>query len=153
MKLSKHFSLDEAIFSETAARVGLTNIPSQEVQLNMMKAAQFLEQFREHINKPINITSWYRSQELNELIPGSSKTSAHVTGLAIDCNVLGISPCMLCKLASEFFKEYDQIIHEYGRWMHISFDTRNRKQNLTIFKHPSKRYVRGFLTQREYTLS
>lgn len=27
--------------------------------------------------------------------------------------------------------QYDQLIHEFGRWVHIGFDDNNRRQNLT----------------------
>jgi zinc D-Ala-D-Ala carboxypeptidase len=155
MNLSEHFTLEEATLSETAARLGIVNLPSEEVQLNMMFAAVCLEKLRAFIGKSILITSWYRSPTLNLKIPGSSKTSAHTLGYAIDCNIQGITPLNLCKISVEFFNKnniiFDQIIHEYGRWMHVSFDPRGRKECLTIFKNDlDKKYLSGLLTESQY---
>jgi zinc D-Ala-D-Ala carboxypeptidase len=147
MNLSPHFTLEEATFSDTAARLGIYNIPDDQVLNNMVIAAGLLEDLRKVLGKPISINSWYRSEELNENIPGSSKTSAHTSGFAIDCKVIGMNVLDLCKLAAKACPMYDQIIHEYGRWMHISFSPKNRKQQLTIFKGTG--YKSGLLTEAE----
>ena len=156
MNLSPHFSLDEATVSDTAVRLGISNIPDDTILGNMIIAANNMEVLRECLgNKVINVTSWYRSPTLNIVIPGSSKTSSHQVGYAIDCSVAGLSPLELCYIAKECFIKkgikVDQIIHEYGRWMHISFDPRARGEYLTIFKNNSgKKYMAGFLTEKEY---
>jgi hypothetical protein len=41
------------------------------------------------------------------------------------------------------------MIHEYGRWMHISFAPEMRQQSLTIYK-PEGKYKMGILTEAEY---
>jgi hypothetical protein len=41
------------------------------------------------------------------------------------------------------------MIHEYGRWMHISFAPEMRQQSLTIYK-PEGKYKIGILTEEEY---
>lgn len=151
MQLSAYFTLEEATFSETASRLGISNQPNDIQLANMKIAAAKLDVLRSEIDKPIRVSSWLRNGALNAAIPGSSKTSAHVNGWAIDCTVSGLSPLELCKLASTICGEYDQIIHEYGSWMHISFDPKNRKQKLTIFKNNlGKKYIEGLLTEQEY---
>lgn len=156
MNLSDHFSLDEATISDTAARLGIDNNPNPTILNNMVEAAKGLEILREYIgNKVINVTSWFRCPALNIVIPGSSKTSAHQYGYAIDCTVSGMTPLELCLIAKECYAskgiKVDQIIHEYGRWMHISFDPRGRQDYITIFKNNSgKKYVAGLLTEKEY---
>lgn len=151
MQLSGYFSLEEATFSDTAARLGIDNQPNTVQLSNMIIAAKNLDLLRTKVDRPIRISSWLRNGALNAAIPGSSKTSAHMEGWAIDCTVSGITPLELCKLASDLYSDYDQIIHEYGSWMHISFDPKNRKQNLTIFKNnKGKKYVEGLLTEQEY---
>lgn len=156
MNLSNNFSLDEATVSDTAARLGIDNTPDPKSLANMVEAAKYMEILRTFLgNKVINVTSWYRSPVLNIVIPGSSRTSAHQIGYAIDCTVTGLSPLGLCIKAKECFDyhniAYDQIIHEYGKWMHISFDPKSRKQCLTIFKNNAgKKYIKGLLTEQEY---
>jgi hypothetical protein len=41
------------------------------------------------------------------------------------------------------------MIHEFGRWTHISFAPEMRQQALTIFK-PDNKYKAGILTADEY---
>lgn len=151
MQLSAYFTLEEATFSETASRLGINNQPN-EVQLSNMKAAASkLDLLRSSIDRPIRVSSWLRNGTLNAAIPGSSRTSAHMEGWAIDCTASGLTPLDLCIVASQICEDYDQIIHEYGSWMHISFDPKNRKQRLTIFKNnQGKKYIGGLLTQQEY---
>lgn len=157
MNLSPNFTLEEATVSDTAARLGIDNQPDAVSLANMIDTASKLELLRAYLGKPIHTTSWYRSPVLNIVIPGSSRTSAHMTGYAVDCHVSGLSALELCKEAARFFDSnnipYDQIIHEYGKWMHISFTPTYRRQTLTIFKNNSgKKYVAGLLTEKEYNL-
>ena len=42
--LSENFTLDEFVFSQTAARLGIDNTPSPEVLANLKRLAQALEQ-------------------------------------------------------------------------------------------------------------
>ena len=152
MQLSGYFTLEEATFSSTAARLGIDNYPNAKQLSNMVQAAKKLDLLRSHVDKSIKVNSWLRTGPLNAAIPGSSKTSAHMDGWAIDCSASDITPLELCRIASDLYPEFDQIIHEYGSWMHISFDPKNRKQCLTIFKNnQGKRYIEGLLTQQEYT--
>jgi zinc D-Ala-D-Ala carboxypeptidase len=153
-QLSKSFSLREATVSDTAARHGIDNQPDSKQLQNMIYAAEKLQLVRDFLGEPLLITSWLRTAELNAIIPGSSKTSAHMEGYAIDCHVGSMSPYLLCTKVHKFLKdngiEFDQIIHEYGSWMHISFDHKNRGQLLTIFKAPGKSYISGILTKEQY---
>jgi hypothetical protein len=41
------------------------------------------------------------------------------------------------------------MIHEFGRWMHISFAPEMRQQELTIFR-PENKYKPGILTEEQY---
>ena len=59
-----------------------------------------------------------------------------------------MTPYELCKRVIGMNIDFDQIIYEYGRWMHISFDPANRKEVLTKFEGP---YKKGLLTEEEYT--
>jgi zinc D-Ala-D-Ala carboxypeptidase len=152
--LSKSFSLQEATISETAVRNGISNEPDDRQLANMIAAADSLQLLRDYLKEPILITSWLRTAELNELIPGSSKTSSHMDGFAIDCHVSSMSPMELCKVTKRFLDDkgipFDQIIYEYGAWMHVSFDPKNRRQTLTIFKATGKSYLPGIITREQY---
>ena len=148
MQLSDHFSLAEATFSETAARLGVSNQPSTLQLENMKHAAQQLEKVRE-LTGSLKVNSWLRLPAVNAAVPGSSGKSSHMDGFAIDVSCAAHTPYALCQLVKKAGIKFDQMIHEYGRWMHISFAPEMRQQELTIFK-PEGKYKPGTLTEAEY---
>lgn len=147
MQLSEHFSLDEATYSETAVRLGISNQPSEKQLENMKIAAAGLEQLRA-VSGPLHINSWLRLPEVNVAV-GGSKVSSHMDGWAIDVSSTKFTPIQLCHEVEKLGIKFDQIIHEFGRWMHISFAPEMRQQKLTIFK-PEGKYKPGILTEAEY---
>lgn len=147
MNLSEHFSLDEATYSETAIRLGIPNLPSELQLANMKHAAACLEPLRA-VTGPLRINSWLRLPDVNVAV-GGSKVSSHMDGFAIDVSSSTMTPIQLCRKVEELGLKFDQIIHEYGRWMHISFAPEMRQQKLTIFK-PEGKYKPGVLTEAEY---
>lgn len=123
MKLSPHFTLEEAIASQTAARAGISNDPTLDVTQNMKKAAAGMEQVRAELNQNlIYVSSWFRCLELNRLL-GSKDTSAHVSGFAIDftCPTYSDVDGVIRKIIASKI-QYQQIIREYDRWVHIAFN-------------------------------
>lgn len=134
MNISEHITYREATASQTAIRLGIENIPSGE-QVEAMKivAEKCFEPARKWWNKPIAVSSFFRSQKLNSEI-GGSKTSQHCKGEAIDMDAGSNADN---KLLYEWCKEnllFDQLIWEYGdstgpAWVHISFTAKNRNRN------------------------
>lgn len=147
MNLSEHFSLEEATYSETAIRLGINNQPSDAQLENMKIAAAGMEQVRA-LTGALRINSWLRLPEVNVAV-GGSKISSHMDGWAIDCSSSKLSPYDICKLVEGSGIKFDQMIHEFGRWMHISFAPEMRMQKLTIYK-PENKYKAGILTEAEY---
>ena len=147
MQLSKHFTLDEATYSETAVRMHIDNQPSTLQLENMKHAAACLEPLRE-VTGPLRINSWLRLPDVNVAV-GGSKVSSHMDGWAIDVSSTKMTPIELCHKVEELGIKFDQMIHEFGRWMHISFAPEMRQQKLTIFK-PEGKYKPGILTEAEY---
>jgi len=135
MKLSPNFSLEELTFSQVASRRGLNNTPSEKVKDNLERLAFFLEQVRKLFNKPLLISSGYRSREVNEAV-GGSKASQHCEGCAADFNVKGMSPNAVVRAIVDANIPYDQVILEFDSWIHISIPTVKgvapRKQALII---------------------
>ena len=135
MKLSPNFSLQELTFSQIAARRGLDNTPPPKVKDNLERLAFFLEQVRKLFNKPLLISSGYRSREVNEAV-GGSKTSQHCEGCAADFNVKGMSPNAVVRAIVDNGVPYDQVILEFDSWIHISIPNIKgatpRKQALII---------------------
>lgn len=149
MQLSDHFSLDEATFSETAVRLGINNQPSPEQLENMKIVAENMEKVRTLLGKGIRVNSWLRLPEVNVAV-GGSKISSHMDGWAVDFTCAGFGdPYAVCKAIEASDIKYDQMIHEFGRWTHISFAPAMRMQAMTIFK-PDNKYKVGILTADEY---
>lgn len=142
MNLSPHFTLAEAIASQTAARRGWDNNPPQAVLADMKIAAQGMEKARAILNnKPILISSWYRSPQLNKAVKGA-KNSAHMTGWAIDFICPGFGNVReVCRALAYSGLGFDQIIYEFDSWCHISFDPKMRGDVLTINKRGTYRGI------------
>ena len=114
---------------------------------NMKTAAGHLEEVR-NVTGPMRVNSWLRLPDVN-LAVGGSKVSSHMDGWAIDCSSSAHTPYALCQLVIKAGIKFDQMIHEYGRWMHISFAPEMRQQALTIYK-PEGKYKPGIWTEAEY---
>jgi len=147
MNLSEHFSLEEATYSETAIRMNINNQPDERQLANMKSAAKQLEAIR-NVTGALRVNSWLRLPDVNVAV-GGSKVSSHMDGWAIDCSSSAHTPYALCQLVIKAGIKFDQMIHEYGRWMHISFAPEMRQQALTIYK-PEGKYKPGIWTEAEY---
>lgn len=134
----KEFTLSELTRSDTAKRLGLDNVPTGKTLKALESTANNMVRVKELLCfQPVYVTSGYRSPELNKHIPGSSDTSAHTLGYAVDfkCSEYVTPLEVAAKIASsDIMKDVDQLIYEYGSWVHISFDPRKRGQVLTIDK-------------------
>lgn len=130
MQISKNFSLKEMLVTST----GIPNVPSDKEIENMKTlAVKILQPLREYMNRPVIITSGYRSYEVNKAVKGS-KTSQHMKGEAAD---ISAGNRTLNKKMYEFIRdnlEFDQLIEYDYRWIHVSYTTEhtNRKQELVI---------------------
>lgn len=68
---------------------------------------------------PVHVVSGFRPPKLNGLLGGSS-TSQHQYGQAADIVVSGHSPLEVACWLRDHVKAYDQLIHEFGEWVHVS---------------------------------
>lgn len=139
MRLTAHFSLEEFTTSQQAIRLGLDNTPPEDVIDNLRALASYLEDLRAWLgDRAIFISSGYRSPELNQLVGGAPE-SAHMRGYAVDIVTPPQPALTLCRGVVNFDHPFDQVIHEYGAWCHVSIDPRARRQQLTICKGGSYR--------------
>jgi zinc D-Ala-D-Ala carboxypeptidase len=141
MQLSPNFTLAEFTLSQTASRLNIENTPSTDVVKNLILTANGMEEVRKLLNsKPILISSGYRGVALNTAVKGS-KSSQHTTGEACDftCPSFG-TPADIVKAIVNSDIKYDQIILEFGSWVHISFSPKNRKQALIIDSNGTREY-------------
>ena len=145
-RISKHISYKEATRSITALRLGIDNKPF-EYELGNMKAVaeNIFEPLRKWVGGAIKVTSFFRSEKLNQAIGGSA-TSQHCQGRAID-----IDDVYGHKTNAEMFHyikdnlDFDTIIWEFGTddnpdWIHVSYvsNERNRGRVLKAIKENGK---------------
>jgi len=130
MKLSKNLTVGEATKSATAIKNGISNKPSGEHFSSLMAIARNVFQpVRDYFDEPINVSSGYRSQALNDLIGGASG-SQHSKGEALD-----LDGSVENSLIFEYIKnhlEFDQLIWEFGDdenpdWVHVSYKSENNR--------------------------
>ena len=140
MKLTENLSLAEVTKSATAIRKGITNTPSATHLIALKEVSKNIFQpCREHFGKPLAVTSGYRSEELNEAIGGSSKTSQHSKGEALDLDADvfgGFSNAELFNYIKDHL-DFDQLIWEFGNnnnpaWVHCSYKTRGNRNEVLI---------------------
>jgi zinc D-Ala-D-Ala carboxypeptidase len=139
MRLSPHFYLAELARTDT----GLDNTPPEYILDRLFFLAYNMERVREVLrNKPINITSGWRSDAVNEAV-GGVKNSDHRNAYVCDfkCPAFG-SPYEICKEILLSRMKFDQLIQERGKWVHISFAPVMRRQVLTLPKIGNK-YLSG----------
>jgi zinc D-Ala-D-Ala carboxypeptidase len=137
--ISKHITLKEATYSATGEAKKIDNSPTAEHLASMkLLAEKVFEPVREWYGKPIKINSFYRSKALNMAIPGSSLTSQHSLGQAMDIDTAADNKKLFDYIKANL--DFDQMIWEFGTnenpdWVHVSYKaTGNRKQILRAKK-------------------
>lgn len=133
--MTPNFTLAEL----TVTTTGLVNTPNADQLANIERLAATLERVRKVLGgKPLLVTSAFRSPAVNRAV-GGAPTSSHVHGLAADftCPRYG-SPLQVCMAIEESGIEFDQLIHEYGRWVHLGIGPRERGEVLTIDKRGTR---------------
>ena len=129
--LTAHFLIEDVTNSFTGTRKGIDNTLPLELEGNVLRAAQGMEEIRSVLgDNPVTIHSWYRCADLNAAVGGVGH-SAHMEGFAVDfvCPAFG-QPVDIVKAVIASNVRYDKIIQE-GNWVHVSFDPQLRMQVMT----------------------
>jgi putative chitinase len=129
MLLSPHFSLEEFTLSSKALSMGVENTPTPEHLENLKRLAARMEEVRALFDRAIEITSGYRNPVINAAV-GGVPTSAHALGHAADFHVDGLHDLDTAKRIRDSALDFDQLIYEKNRCVHIGFDPRMRRQVL-----------------------
>ncbi len=127
-QLTAHFALEELACTQHRE---FDNTPPPEVVATLRNTAAQMEGVRRLLGgKVISVSSGYRCRALNRAVSGA-RTSAHLSGHAVDFNCYGFGPPLaVCRAIAESDLRFDQLIEE-GTWVHMSFDPRMRRQVLT----------------------
>jgi len=144
MNLSRNFSLQELIKSDTAVRLDIDNNPNaNQIEKLKLLCENILQPVRDHFG-PVTVTSGYRSPDLCLKI-GSSVNSQHCKAEACDFECPGKDNAVV---ADWIYKnlDFDQVILEFyvpgepnSGWVHCSYvSEKPRKQFLRAFKEEGK---------------
>lgn len=141
MNLTENFTLEELTHTDHRK---FDNTPNDAELANLTRLAEFLEQVRKILGKPIFVNSAFRSKLVNDAV-GSKDTSQHRLGCACDIRVVGMTPDEVVKAVIASGLPYDQIIREFDRWTHLSvpnsIHNEPRKQALIIDKSGTRLYA------------
>lgn len=144
MNISKNVTLDEAIYSSTAIRLGLENKPTLTQIARMVNTSETIIEplIKRFGSRNIHINSFFRNELVNKAV-GGSPTSQHRLGEAVDLDALrDVDNMDIAKWAIKNIN-FDQIIFEFKQdngkwaWIHISTklnQTKNRKMILEAKK-------------------
>ena len=138
MNLGAHVTLKEFQASGIATLRNLNNeMNESQIASAKLLCENVFEPLRIYLNTPIQISSGFRSVQVNKMIGGAS-TSQHTKGEAMDLQI-GAKGFHYIKDKLNF----DQLIWEFGNdenpaWVHVSFSSRNRKQVLKATKKNGK---------------
>lgn len=119
-KLSKNFDWIEFESKDGAV------MPS-DIRTNIQALVKELEVLRSAINKPIKISSGYRSPQQNEKVGGKSQ-SYHMKGMAVDFYVPGMTTKEIRDIIEKLISEGKMKqggIGKYSTWVH--YDNRGTK--------------------------
>lgn len=138
--VSRSFRLSEFLRSETAVRRGLDNTPPAAVLANLTNVlGPGMQRVRDLLETPVQITSGYRSPEVNRAVGGSS-ASQHTLGLAADfISPQFGNPRAICRFLTQHYAivRWDQLIYE-GTWVHISFIPAGQPRGQVLTAHFSQ---------------
>lgn len=140
MNLSEHFTKEEFQHSDKADECGIVN----EMDVAQMTAAivlceTVLEPLREHLDRPIHISSGFRCPKLNMRVGGAA-TSQHTKGQAVDITVPGTAPQEVFDVIKKNIP-YDQVIQENNEWVHVSYRENPRFEALKATRNSAGRMI------------
>ena len=118
----EHFSWSEMTRTSTK----LLNVPGEaQVRGLITLCTLVLDPLREHLGRPVQVISAYRSPAVNARVGGASG-SVHVDGLAADLKVAGMSAAELARAVLASGVPFDQLIWyapERGGHIHVGLRT------------------------------
>lgn len=126
--------MEEFTRSETAERLGISNIPGNREQLAIVHlCTKLLQQLRDIYGGPIRINSGYRCPELNKAVGGVA-TSQHGKGEAADLSIDGKARELL-ELIEEHHLPFDQaILYRKQNFLHVSLKMEGENREQIIVK-------------------
>ena len=134
MNITKNFTLEEFVHSDTAIAKGIKNEPGSREKLAITNlCAKLLQPLREAIGKSISINSGYRCPELNKAV-GGVPTSQHVKGEAADLHIEGKAGYLLEVLEDSGLLFDQAILYRHKNFLHVSLKLEGEQRKQIIIK-------------------
>lgn len=153
-KISKYISYREATYSRRAIALGIKNDPNEkQLKIITYLGVEFFDKLREFFKTPIYISSFFRTEALNEAVGGAvySDHMALDDSAGIDIDMDGKSGPTNNRVFHYILgnMHFYKLIAEFPvngklRWLHVSYSTddeKNRERNTYIAKMVGKRKV------------
>lgn len=136
MILTKNFSLEEMYRSDTARRCGIDNKPQTEEVVENLRALclEVLQPLRDHLGKPVVVSSGYRCKDLNRKV-GGVENSQHLKGEAADIKVRDREELIDVMRYIMDETDFDQLIREKSgstEWVHVSHKRNGNNRRLVL---------------------
>lgn len=109
----------------TAAEMDPRGEADADDKANLRLVARLLDCVREAIDRPIIVTSGYRSPDHNAAV-GGVPNSAHVLGWAVDVKSPGMKPSDLADAIEAVTPGFDQLI-VYAGHVHVGYGPQIRR--------------------------
>ena len=136
MKLTKNFSLEEMYRSDTAQRCDIDNKPQTEEVVENLRAlcTEVLQPLRDHLWKPVVVSSGYRCKDLNKKV-GGVENSQHLKGEAADIKVRDREELIDVMRYIMDETDFDQLIREKSgstEWVHVSHKRNGNNRRMVL---------------------
>ena len=136
MKLTKNFSLEEMYRSDTAQRCGIDNKPQTEEVVENLRAlcTEVLQPLRDHLGRPVVVSSGYRCKDLNKKV-GGVENSQHLKGEAADIKVRDREELIDVMRYIMDETDFDQLIREKSgstEWVHVSHKRNGNNRRMVL---------------------
>lgn len=94
--ITENFAIWEIANKKAPDKVKLVITPG------LVRHAKLMQELRTWYRKPMNVSSWYRSQKFNSILPGSHKNSPHLRGMACDILLPGFTEQQYKNMATKW---------------------------------------------------
>lgn len=123
MQLTRNFKLSEFVPPGTP-------MPPAAILQNIDRLAHRLQAVRDVLNRPITITSGYRTPQHNAAIPGAVQNSYHTRGMAADIVVEGMQP----QDVQRFLSNWSGGLGGYTTHTHVDIRPYTARWGLTVYQ-------------------
>ena len=128
------------------------NLPDEQQEKNLVKLTRKILQPIRNLFGPTELTSVFRSKQVNEAVEGSPN-SQHMQGFAADIHKTGNTAL---NRAFEIIKNsqipYDQLIYETGtpnnknaQWIHVSYDPKGGRRQALLAPYDYTKNKRNYI--------